>query len=108
MEKSAQETVEAGGGKQTDESGAILSRSRQVLRAAEDAGCEDGLSPDSVPPADGLAEPDDGLADPAEEVKADGLPKDQSVQTWCAKALPLDLCGKSALEGPCRREEMSI
>ena len=38
---------------QADEAGAILSRSRQVLRRqAEDAGCEDGLSPDSVPPAD--------------------------------------------------------
>ena len=38
----------------TDESGAILSRSRQVLRRqAEDAGCEDGLSPDSFPSATG-------------------------------------------------------
>ena len=41
------------GNQQADEAGAILSRSRQVLRRqAENAGCEDGLSPDSFPPAD--------------------------------------------------------
>ena len=73
------------GWEQADESGAILSRSRQVLRRqAEDAGCEDGLSSDSVPPAD--------------------TPKNPSVQTRRAKALPQNckaFAQMASLEGLC-------